>query len=162
MEDSPWSSNANFILIFFDLSNIVEIIRKEFSMKNEYWRVFRVFSDATRIRVLELLSAGEQCACILLEDIKISQPTLSHHMKILCDSGLVKCRRAGKWNYYSINADGCKYGSRLLNLLADHKMDQLLSLAWLVHLFFSPFRKKSRLPNSSAESISKRNDCCTL
>jgi ArsR family transcriptional regulator len=131
-------------------------------MKNEYWRVFRVFSDATRIRVLELLSAGEQCACILLDDIKISQPTLSHHMKILCESGLVKCRRVGKWNYYSINAEGCKYGSHLLNLLADHKMDQLLRLARLLHLIFSPFRKESRLPYSSDESKSKRNNCCNL
>ena len=49
---------------------------------------------------------------LLLDDLKISQPTLSHHMKILCESGIVCSRRKGKWNYYSINEDGCGFGGR--------------------------------------------------
>jgi ArsR family transcriptional regulator len=81
--------------------------------------VFRAFTDENRIRVLTLLGDDEQCACVLLEDVKISQPTLSHHMKILCDSGIVKSRREGKWHYYSLNADGCRYGIRLLDALID-------------------------------------------
>ncbi len=84
-------------------------------MENEYMRVFRAFSDENRVRVLEILCGGEQCACVLLADMRISQPTLSHHMKILCDSGIVKSRRAGKWSYYSIDTEGCEYASRLLN-----------------------------------------------
>lgn len=97
-------------------------------MKNEYVRVFRAFTDESRVRVLELLCAGEQCACILLDDLKISQPTLSYHMKILCDSGIIKSRRVGKWNYYSINPDGCEYASSLLNAIVNHHMGGALRM----------------------------------
>lgn len=56
-------------------------------------RVFKAFCDENRLQVLELLQSGEKCACVLLEDLKISQPTLSHHMKILCESGIVTGRK---------------------------------------------------------------------
>lgn len=95
-------------------------------MKKEYLRVFRAFTDENRVHVLELLCAGEQCACVLLEDLKISQPTLSHHMKILCQSGIVKSRREGSWNYYAIDPDGCEYGSRLLKIVANRKLNTTL------------------------------------
>jgi len=45
---------------------------------------------------------GEECACVLLERVSVSQSTLSHHMKILVDSGAVSARKEGKWTYYSI------------------------------------------------------------
>ena len=64
--------------------------------------VFKALSDENRIRILKLLRNGEKCACKLLEELNISQPTLSHHMKILCDSGLVTGRREGKWTHYAI------------------------------------------------------------
>ena len=59
-------------------------------MNGDYLRVFRAFSDERRLRVLELLAEGEKCACVLLEELEISQPTLSYHMKILRRSGIVK------------------------------------------------------------------------
>jgi ArsR family transcriptional regulator len=90
-------------------------------MKSEYLRIFKAFSDAGRLRVLELLLDGEKCACILLDDLEISQPTLSHHMKILCDSGIVKGRPVGKWVYYSINDEGCEYAKSLLTNLTEEK-----------------------------------------
>ena len=124
-------------------------------MKNELQRVFRAFSDESRIRVLELLCDGEQCACILLDDMKISQPTLSHHMKILCKSGIVKSRRVGRWNYYSINEDGCKYGIELLNLLVDHKMDKALRIARLIHDMRHPIRSVFKV-----RVASKKTACC--
>ena len=71
--------------------------------------VFKALSDENRIRILKLLRGGEKCACKLLEELNISQPTLSHHMKILCDSGLVTGRREGKWMHYSICCDGVKH-----------------------------------------------------
>jgi ArsR family transcriptional regulator len=74
-----------------------------------------------RLRVLELLLDGEKCACILLEDLEISQPTLSHHMKILCESGSVKGRPVGKWIYYSINDEGCEHAKALLANLTEEK-----------------------------------------
>jgi DNA-binding transcriptional ArsR family regulator len=59
---------------------------------------------------------------VLLEDLEISQPTLSHHMKILCESGIVKSRKAGKWSYYEIDSEGCTYAKRLLDRVAEGKL----------------------------------------
>jgi ArsR family transcriptional regulator len=66
----------------------------------------KALSDETRVRIFDMLSDGELCACKILEDFNITQPTLSYHMKILCDSGLVHSRRDGVWMKYSINKDG--------------------------------------------------------
>lgn len=85
---------------------------------NEYERkakVFKAFCDENRIMILELLQTGEKCACKLLEDLNISQSTLSHHMKILCDSGVVVARKEGKWTHYSISAEGSTYAKELLD-----------------------------------------------
>ena len=86
---------------------------------NEYLRVFRALSDENRIKILEKLSEGEQCACCLLEGLGISQSTLSHHMKILCESGLVRGERVGVWMYYSIDGEGCRHAGTLLNSVAN-------------------------------------------
>ncbi len=87
-------------------------------MNGDYLRVFRAFSDERRLRVLELLTEGEKCACTLLEALDISQPTLSYHMQILCASGIVKARREGPWKYYSISGEGCAYAQKLLQALS--------------------------------------------
>ena len=87
-------------------------------MNQDYLRVFKAFSDERRLRILELLTRGEQCACALLEDLEISQPTLSYHMKILRQSGIVKERSVGPWKYYSIDAEGCAYAQKLLQALS--------------------------------------------
>ncbi|MGI6584719.1 MAG: ArsR/SmtB family transcription factor [Lutisporaceae bacterium] len=128
-------------------------------MKNEYIRVFRAFTDESRVRILEILSEGEQCACILLDDLKISQPTLSHHMKILCDSGIVKSRRVGKWNYYSINTDGCEYAGRILNAIVKHNMEGMLRIVRYVYSFL---RHTGTLPRQKAavETNSTCACCC--
>ena len=68
--------------------------------------IFKALCDENRIRILKLLQSGEKCACVLLDDLHITQPTLSHHMKILCDSDIVVGRKEGKWTYYSISPDG--------------------------------------------------------
>ena len=70
--------------------------------------LFKALGDENRIRILKLLQSGEKCACVLLDDLHITQPTLSHHMKILCDSGIVTGRKEGKWMHYSISAEGAK------------------------------------------------------
>ena len=80
-------------------------------------RVFKAFCDENRLMILEMLQSGEKCACVLLEKLKISQPTLSHHMKILCDSGIISSRKEGKWTYYSISAEGCEKAADLLKKL---------------------------------------------
>ena len=87
-------------------------------MNGDYLRVFRAFSDERRLKVLELLTEGEKCACVLLEELEISQPTLSYHMKILRQSGIVKERSVGPWKYYSIDGEGCRYAQKLLQALS--------------------------------------------
>ena len=59
-------------------------------------KVFKAFCDVNRLRILEMLSTGEKCACKLLDELQIGQSTLSHHMKILCESGVVVGRKEGK------------------------------------------------------------------
>jgi len=71
----------------------------------EYAQFFKVLSDPNRLMIVDMLSCGELCACVILEKFNITQPTLSHHMKSLCDCSLVNGRREGKWTYYSLNGD---------------------------------------------------------
>lgn len=77
-------------------------------------RIFKAFCDENRLCVLEMLKSGEKCACVLLEKLQISQPTLSHHMKILVDSGLVTARKQHKWTHYSLAEDGVQRAKELL------------------------------------------------
>lgn len=78
-------------------------------------RVFKALCDENRLMILELLQSGEKCACKLLEELNIGQSTLSHHMKILCESGIVQSRREGKWTHYSINMQGVNTAKQLLD-----------------------------------------------
>lgn len=79
--------------------------------------IFKAFCDENRIKILQMLQTGEKCACKLLDEMNITQPTLSHHMKILCDSGIVDGRKEGKWMYYSISKTGVKVARQYLDLL---------------------------------------------
>ena len=86
-------------------------------MKNKYAEtaeVFKAFCDENRIRILQMLQTGEKCGCKLLEELNVTQPTLSHHMKILCDSGIVEGRKEGKWTHYKISNDGRNNALKLL------------------------------------------------
>ncbi len=76
--------------------------------------IFKALSDSNRLMIVDMLLNGEQCACQLLDELNISQSTLSHHMKSLCEAGIVNCRREGKWMHYSINNNGCEEAYLLL------------------------------------------------
>lgn len=69
-------------------------------------RIFKALCDEKRQRIIELLQSGEKCACVLMEQMGMPQSTLSYHMKILCDSGIVTAREEGKWTHYQISRDG--------------------------------------------------------
>lgn len=71
----------------------------------EYAKIFQVFSDPKRLKIIHMLSNGELCACKILEEFHISQPTLSHDMKLLSDIGIVYSRKQGKWTHYSLNME---------------------------------------------------------
>lgn len=65
--------------------------------------VFKALADGNRLRVVDALARnGETCACELLDELEVTQPTLSHHMRVLCDCGLVSCRKEGRWCHYSV------------------------------------------------------------
>lgn len=72
----------------------------------EYALMFKALSDETRLKIISQLSGGEElCACNILENLSITQPTLSHHMKTLTESGLVHSRKDANWMRYTINTE---------------------------------------------------------
>ena len=78
-------------------------------------KLFKALSDENRLQILAQLNNEEKCACVLLEKLAISQPTLSHHMRILAEARLVECRKEGKWMYYALRRGA---GEELVGLLA--------------------------------------------
>lgn len=70
--------------------------------------ICKALGDSNRLQIVQMLSEGEKCGCKLLEAFEITQPTLSHHMRILTECGLVNARKEGKWNHYSLNCETLK------------------------------------------------------
>lgn len=77
--------------------------------------ILKAVADEKRLHIINLLKGGEKCACVLLEDLELSQSGLSYHMKILAESGLVTARQEGKWTHYTI----CEEGRQKLITLLD-------------------------------------------
>lgn len=74
----------------------------------EYALIFKALSDTTRLEILEMIKSKELCACHILKRFNITQPTLSYHMKILKDGGIINCTKKGSWMHYSLNDDKIK------------------------------------------------------
>ena len=75
-------------------------------MNSQYTRIAKVFkalSDPKRVKIVDLLSCGEMCGCVLLKCFEITQPTLAHDMKVLTEAGIVTSRREGKKTIYALN-----------------------------------------------------------
>ena len=85
--------------------------------------LFKALADINRLMIVDMLSCGELCACKILERFHITQPTLSHHMKILCDCGLVVGRKEGKWTHYALDASKVQEMEEFLCLLTTDKKD---------------------------------------
>lgn len=81
----------------------------------EIAKVFKALCDPTRVTILKCLKDQERCACDIAERLEISQPKLSYHMKILCESGIVECWYVGKWTHYRIDEAGGEYAMKLLS-----------------------------------------------
>jgi DegV family protein with EDD domain len=98
----------------------IEIFRCEVTALTKHHdnaKIFMAFCDVTRLKVLEFLRRGDKSATELREFTGAGQSTLSHHMKILTDSGIVAAKKSGKWTYYTINETNGRYAARLLRLL---------------------------------------------
>ncbi len=89
----------------------------------EYVPLIKALSDETRLKIIDMLSCGEMCACNILEAFNITQPTLSYHMKILAESGLVKAVRDGAWMRYSLNSEKSQELRLFLENLTQHKSE---------------------------------------
>jgi ArsR family transcriptional regulator len=66
---------------------------------------FRAIADPTRLRLISLVAAqpdAEACVCDLIDPVGLAQPTVSHHLKILVDAGILTREQRGKWAYYRL------------------------------------------------------------
>ena len=88
----------------------------------DYALMCKALGDSTRIQIFDMLKNGQMCACTILEEFHITQPTLSYHMKSLVDCGLVICDKVGKWCNYSLN---CNNVRELTNFLAKKCLENL-------------------------------------
>ncbi len=79
----------------------------------------KALADPTRLRLFSLIaSAPEQCACDLTEPLGVSQPTVSHHLKVLTEAGLLTREQRGKWAYFSVSDGALAELSAFLDPLA--------------------------------------------
>lgn len=75
----------------------------------EIANINKALSSPVRLQIIAMLAGGEQCACRILERFAITQPTLSHHMHVLCDCHLVRDRKQGRWHYYALDEECIRY-----------------------------------------------------
>ena len=90
----------------------------------ECTKILKALGEDTRIQIFEMLRNGKLCACNILDKFNITQPTLSHHMKILCDAGIVVGRKEGKWTHYRLSAEGRDRAVELLKQLTTPYAEQ--------------------------------------
>ncbi len=92
-------------------------------MNNELFALIsKALSDPNRLQIIQMITDQERCACKLLEHFNITQPTLSHHMRILSDCSLIQTRKEGKWSHYSMNMDTMEAYKNYVNLLYNAAM----------------------------------------
>lgn len=85
--------------------------------------IFKVLSDSNRLQIIDMLSCGEMCVCKILEKFNITQPTLSHHLKVLADSGIVESRKEVNWMYYKLNDKKIQEITEFLQFISNDKKD---------------------------------------
>lgn len=98
-------------------------MRFKLSKYTEELRILKALSDNTRLEIIEMLSCNEMCACDLLGGLAVNQSTLSHHMKVLTESGLIISKKEATWMYYSINRQIISKIHQFIDELVNHKED---------------------------------------
>ena len=88
-----------------------------------YAKIFKALSDPKRVRIVDLLSCGEMCGCVLLKCFEVTQPTLAHDMKVLSEAGIVKQKREGKNIYYSLDNEALAAMHQTLGRMFEDKPD---------------------------------------
>lgn len=85
-------------------------------------RMFKAIGDPVRLRMLSLIAShegGESCVCDISPAFDLSQPTISHHLKVLRESGLLDCERRGTWVYYRVVPSALAQLSAILSSESD-------------------------------------------
>lgn len=85
--------------------------------------ILKALSDVNKLKIIDMLSCGETCACNILEYFNITQPTLSHHTRVLTDCGLVDGRKEGVWVHYSINRENIDRFINFIRHITSEKHD---------------------------------------
>lgn len=85
--------------------------------------MLKAIGEPVRMQILDILSQGEMCACDILQNLPISQPTLSHHMKALTAAGWVNAHKKATWMYYSVNAEAVDQLHQFMINLTSRKVD---------------------------------------
>lgn len=86
-------------------------------------KILKAISDPKRLRIVDMLSCGELCGCEILEAFQITQPTLSHDMRVLMEAGIVRDRREGKNTYYSLQNERLADFKDTLHTITTEKAD---------------------------------------
>ncbi|EDO1241676.1 winged helix-turn-helix transcriptional regulator [Listeria monocytogenes] len=87
-------------------------------------KIMKAIAEPNRLQILDMISTGEKCACDILDDFNFTQPTLSHHMKVLIEAGIVKARKDGKWQYYSLITENIEEFQELTNQIFKTKQKE--------------------------------------
>ena len=68
-------------------------------------KLLKAISDKNRLKIIDLLSCGKMCVCKITENLDLSQPNISHHLKVLKEAGLIKSTKRGKWVDYELKRE---------------------------------------------------------
>lgn len=88
--------------------------------------VLKAMADPKRMKIIDLLSYSSMCACDVLKHFDFTQPTLSHHMKVLESAGIISVSKQSQWHHYTLREEFVKeFMSSMMHLLSDSEEDCL-------------------------------------
>ena len=122
MELAYLLTNINEVITIRNISKFFNMRRTMATTFSQNALMFKALSDPIRLEILDLLSDGEKCACVLIERLGIAQPSVSYHTNILFKAGLIHRRQEGKWAFFSINEQGFLHACQ--TILAITKLDK--------------------------------------
>ena len=91
----------------------------------DFIRVMKALSDPSRVKVVKMLQHKEMCVCEIQFALGLAQPTVSKHLKVLEDAGLVQSKKDGLWVNYTLSGGGSPYAATLLGNLKHWLQDDL-------------------------------------
>ncbi len=85
----------------------------------------KALCDENRLKILKMLADRELCACDFIENLDLTQPTVSHHLKVLVESGIIDCEKRGKWSFYKTNCTELKKFINELDRLSSVRQEDI-------------------------------------